>query len=481
MNPLAFDFPGNSSPRVAKSRWRAWLALGTVLLLAGCGGGGGSTTSADSPLNEVVARQAAPDNATKAPAPLIAQPISLVNTNTAGAQAAQAIGATADGGYTVLWHTGQNLAMRHYDSEGHAVGPEIPLQSVPGSPGGSSPGVAPGAVAVLEDGSVVLAYASIRSSGAENAPIVTTVGLYLQRFGPDGAQIVPETEISSFVEGDPRRPSYYDTVQLLAMPGGGYLLGWGTFTTSATVGFLTSFSTLYFDSHDQRAGAPVVLDTLGAHNVYARIVADGLGGYTVYWSGVRRDFTPTGLNVAHFSQTQASLQVLSGWAGSALLLPLEDGRYVLYTSDAAGSVAGVFLDSSGAPQGPASALPVMPVLATLLADGTYVEAWPASTGGLAAQRFDIQGMPIGDVLALPADATQRRLMAALADGGFATASSAIGSAGDLDVYTQAFVEPPTRKSCLAAARGMRGQVRKAFMAGCLPGKQWQHPTNGPLR
>ena len=479
MDPRTFALSSNSSPGVATRRWRAWWALGTALALAGCGGGGGST-AADAPLNELVSRQAAREKATTAPTPLIAQPISLVNTNTGGDQDARAIGATADGGYTVVWRTGQNLAMRHYDSAGHAAGPETALQSVPGTPGSWSPGIAPGAVAVLEDGSVVLAYASMRSSGADNAPPISTAGLYLQRFGPDGAQIVPETEITSFIQGDPRRQTFYDTVQVLALPGGGYVLGWGTFTTSATVGWLTSFSTLYFDSHDQRAGAPVDLDTLGAHNVFARIVADGLGGYTVYWSGVRRDFTPTGLNVAHISQAQGTLQVLSGWPGSALLLPLEDGRYVLYTTDAAGSVAGVFLDSSGAAQAPAAPLPVMPVLASLLADGTYVEAWPAGTGGLAAQRFDIQGTPIGDVLALPADASQRRLMSALEDGGFATAWSATGSAGDLDVYTQAFLEPPGRKSCLGAARGLRGQVRKAFMEGCLPGKRGQNQTTAAV-
>jgi hypothetical protein len=49
-------------------------------------------------------------------------------------------------------------------------------------------------------------------------------------------------------------------------------------------------------------------------------------------------------------------------------------------------------------------------------------------------------------------------------------------AGDLDVFTQRFIEVLTpdqaalrakRKACLAGAKGMGGQERKAFMGACL--------------
>lgn len=113
---------------------------------------------------------------------------------------------------------------------------------------------------------------------------------------------------------------------------------------------------------------------------------------------------------------------------------------------------------------------VMPVLAHLLANGTYVAAWSTDAGGLDAQRFDVQGTPIGGVLALPVDATKRHLITPLSDGGFAAAWTAAGASGDLDVYTQSFLEAPDRKSCLTGACGLRGQARKAFIANCLPGK-----------
>jgi hypothetical protein len=475
MGPRVFPAPGNPALAVAVAmrRWIAWIPVCGALALSACGGGGASTGSAESSPNGVVTRQPAPGQAAKAPAPLIPQPVSMVNTNTGGDQAGRTIGATADGGYTVVWQTGESLSMQHYDSDGHAAGPETALQFVPGTPRSWVPAITSGSVAVLEDGSVVLAYPTMRSYDAPNAPIITTAGLYLQRFGRDGAQILPETEVLTIREGDPRRPTTVDTVQVLAMPGGGYLLGWGTFQTSATVGSLNSFTTQFFDSQNQRVGAPMGLDVRGATNVRGRIVADGLGGYTLHWSGLRPDFQPTGLNVAHYNSTQSALNVLSAWPGSALLLPLDDGRYLLFTSDAAGSASSQFLDSSGAAQGPATGVPVMPVLASLLADGTYVEAWPADAGGLAAQRFEVPRTPIGDVLALPADATQRHLLTALEDGGFATAWSAAGAAGDLDVYTQSFLEAPTRKACLAGAHGLRGQERKAYMARCVPGKGLQ--------
>jgi hypothetical protein len=440
------------------------MVLCGTLVLAGCGGGGSSTGSAFTP-ETLVARSSPPAQAATAPAALVPQPVSLVNTTTAGNQAGRAIGGTADGGYTVVWDG--SLSMRHYDSSGHAAGPQTALQFVAGTGGSSSSQVTSTSVAVLEDASVVVAYAMTRTFAPERAPTVTTAGLYLQRFGPDGAQIVPETQVYVLEIGDPRRPSTVQDVQALAMPGGGYVLGWTLSSVSATVGWLNAFTTQFFDARNQPVGASI---GLGGISMSASIVADGLGGYTLYWSGLRPDFQPTGLNVEHYDATQTKLSVLSAWPGSALLLPLDDGRYLLYTSSVATGRSRQLLDSSGAAQGPAMPVADMRVLAGLLADGSYVAAWPTDAGGLGAQRFDVQGTPMGGVLALPADATKRHLITPLSDGGFAVAWTAAGASGDLDVYTQTFVEAPDRKSCLRGARGLRGQARKAFIANCLPGK-----------
>jgi hypothetical protein len=440
------------------------MALCGTLVLAGCGGGGSSTGSGLTP-EALVARSSPPGQAAKAPAALVPQPLSLVNTITAGNQTGRAIGATADGGYTVVWDG--SLSMRHYQSNGHAAAPETALQFVAGTGGSSSSQVTSTSVAVLEDGSVVVAYGVTRTFAPDRAPTVTTAGLYLQRFGPDGAQILPETQLYNLQIGDPRRTTTVQDVQALAMPGGGYVLGWTLSSVSATVGLLNTFMTQFFDAQNQPVGAGM---GLGGINMRARIVADGLGGYTLYWSGLRSDFRPTGLNVEHYDATQTKLSVLSAWPEGALLLPLDDGRYLLYTSSTATGTSRQVLDSSGAAQGPAMPVAHMPVLASLLADGTYVAAWPTDAGGLDAQRFDMQGTPIGDVLALPADATTRHLITPLSDGGFAAAWTTAGASGDLDVYTQSFLEAPDRKTCLTNARGLRGQARKAFIANCLPGK-----------
>jgi hypothetical protein len=102
-----------------------------------------------------------------------------------------------------------------------------------------------------------------------------------------------------------------------------------------------------------------------------------------------------------------------------------------------------------------------------MADGSYVVFW-ASGGGVAVQRFDSGGAPMGDVQAIQTHGGGARAVA-LADGGFAAAWSAAGSAGDVDVYTQRFVEQADnqRKACLTGARGMHGRERKAFMEACM--------------
>jgi hypothetical protein len=449
MNPRSFPLPipVNPAPGGPRHRRRAWLALAATLVLAACGGGDTGTGSAVLTPDPVIAPPTAPSPAPPdapghASALLIPQPVSVVTTNTAGDQLDRAIGATADGGYTVLWKTDANLSMRHYDSKGLAAGPETPLQVTWVTQGFAS-NIRDGSVAVLEDGSVVLAYWKWNNNAG---PVVSSGGASMQRFGPDGAQTMLETTVVTFYSNDPRGGINIGDVQVLAMPGGGYLVGWETHQGDPRFGELRSFSTRFFDSLNRPVGPAIELDTGDAIYQVFRIAPDGLGGYTLYWHGVRPDqrLTPTGLNVTHYDQTQSALKVLSAGPGDALLLPLRDGRYLLYTSDAAGSATREFLDSQGAPQLPVTAAPAMPALAWVLADGTYMVAWPADPGGLTVQRFDDQGTAIADVLALPADATQSRFVTALEGGGFATAWSAASPAGDLDVYTQSFLQAPTR-------------------------------------
>jgi hypothetical protein len=446
-----------------RGAWRWCVGAVFAIILAACGGGGGGE-SAFTAIEPRAAQQLdAKKKADPGPA-LVAQPVSMVNTTTTGDQNLRALGALSEGGYTVAWISGTTLYMQRYDSAGNKSGTENATPVVI-DPGDTASHLATSSIAVLSDGTVVVAYAARRTSIEPNSPVVTENGVYIQRFDANGVQILPETQLVSLFDSDPRRPTTFETVQVLPMSDGSYVVGWSTLSVSATVGYRNFFSTQRFDSQNQRAGGVVNMGNPAGFAQF-RIVADANSGYTAYWSGTGADFLPTGLTVMHFDASQSATQILTAWPGTALLLPLEDGRYVLYTSDA-GGVYRQFLDSAGALVGERMAVSSMPVSAQLLTDGSYVVFWTA-TGGMTVQRFDANGEPIGDILTIQTTGTQP-LVVALAEGGFAAAWSAPGASADLDVYTQRFVEVAgnQRKACLASAKGLRGQERKEFMTACL--------------
>jgi hypothetical protein len=454
--------------------WNPFLAACIALGLVACGGGGGGSSDAASPIlslaNTLNAKPVFADPT------LVGQEISLVNTTTVEDQQLRSIGSLTDGGYTVAWMSGTALYIQRYDSAGNKSGTETAIPVVLDSRDTASQIIASSSIAVLSDGTVVVAYSTFRSSADPYTPNATERGVYVQRFDASGVQILPETELAILIGGDPRRPTAFGNVQVLPMPDGGYVVGWGTFATSATVGSRNSFSTQRFDSQNQRVGGVVNIGTPGTISAQNRIVADANGGYTAYWSGLGADFLPTGLTVTHYDANQSATQILTAWPGTALLVPLEDGRGVLYTSDA-GSVYRQVLDSAGAPVGESTAVSSMPVSAQLLVDGSYVVFWQTN-GTITAQRFDSTGAAIGNVLTIESGGIVPAITD-LADGGFALAWSAPGPAGDLDVFTQRFIEVnpdqaalrAKRMACLASAKGITGQERKAFMNACMQYRQ----------
>jgi len=434
-------------------RWFAGMAL--VAVLAACGGG--QSESAGSELSAARVKKADPT--------LAAQPISVVNTTAAGDQSLRTIGALADGSYTVAWISGSTLYMQRYDSAGNKSSTETVVPVVLDPRDSASQVLASSSMEVLTDGSVVVAYTTRRSTVDPSSPVVTEDGVYMQRFDANGVQVLPETQLVSRVENDPRRPTIFGATKVLAMADGGFVIGWGSFSTSATVGSRNSFFTRRFDSQSQAVGGAVDIGIGGTPLAQYQLTADANGGYTAYWFGTGPDLLPNGVTVTHYDANQMAAQILTSWSGSALLLPLEDGRYVLYTSDA--GAYRQMLDRAGNPVGGRTPVLSMPVSAQELVDGSYVVFWSTS-GGTTAQRFDSSGAPMGDVLTIQTSGAQASV-AALAEDGFAAAWSADSAAGDLDVYTQRFIEVADnqRKACLKSAKGLKGQERKAFMGTCL--------------
>lgn len=442
-----------------------------VLALAACGGGGGGenasavqavSANADAAIAESAEARKAPRDRT-----LVPQEISVVNTTTVGEQRLRAMGATSDGGYTVAWISGTStLSIQHYDSLGANAGTETQLHLTIQDATEAAVALAfsTSSVAVLRDGSVVVGYLISRHAINPTGPVITTSGVYFQRFDANGVRLMGETEVHSRAEVVHSRSPHLNRLQVVALADGGFVVGWTL--NHFTIQFPNNVPSLQrYDSQAQPVGG--VVNVVGQFPTQSySIVADAHGGFTYYLSQVDTAFNNL-VSVTHYSAGMTATEIVPARAGAALLLPLRSG-YVLFASDSTGAYRQM-LDSAGNPTGPQTPISAMPDLATELADGTFVVFW-AANGGHTAQRYDSSGVPMGDLLTINTSAGVPGV-AALLDGGFALAWSAANTAGDLDVFTQRFIEVLTnqRKACLEQARDMslRGQERKAFMASCL--------------
>jgi len=419
-----------------------------VLALSACGGGAG-----DESLSAALARKAPRDRT------LVPEDVSLVNTTTAGQQVLRSIGATPDGGYTVAWVSNDNpLFLQRYDSAGQKLGGETLVSLV------GPPGLVITAVSVLADGGVVVAYFAQTSSLEPDGLVHTRSGIFIQRFDAGGTQVQAETEVVSRSEVLHSRSPLLGNIRTAALQDGGFVVAWTLSTFSAQFGSIATLSLQRYDSQGQPVGGIVTVGSFPALGY--GLTANAHGGFTFTLSHLDNTFNSL-VSIIHYDANQVARQLAVPMTSSALVLPLE-GRYVLFASDATGAWQQM-LDSAGNPVGPQTPISAVPDLATELADGTYILFWVA-IGSVTAQRYDASGVPTGDLMTISIGASLPAV-AALVDGGFALAWTAATSPGDLDVYTQRFVEllNTQKKACLDSAKdqGLRGHERKAFMTACL--------------
>jgi hypothetical protein len=445
--------------------FRILTAALAALVLVSCGGGGG----ADDMLSS--SASTAPLQAKKvSPGPtLLAEQVSVVSTTTIGDQVLRAIGATIDGGYVVAWISGgPTLYIQAYDSAGAKTGAQtqVALEVPAPFPDAARRAIQQSSVAVLNDGSVVVAYLVTRNIELADGTTRPKAGVYFQRFDANGAQLVAETEVVSQEEPPDPRGSFLTPPTTLALSGGVFVVGWAVAHFSEQFGSISTLSLRWFDSQGQAVGSPVEVGDFP--QLRYSLVADTHGGFTL--STFQLDnFFNTDVSAFHYDPSHMFQQVAPrfGTLDTLLLLPLQSG-YVLFAKGP-GDATAQLLDSQANPIGLPTTIPSMPIAARELADGTYVAVWPVGGGvpaqGFAAQRYAADGTPMGELLAIDSNAGVPQIVA-LADTGFAAAWSAASANGDTDVYTQRFIEA-SKKACLNSAKGLKGQDRKAFMNACL--------------
>jgi hypothetical protein len=434
------------------------LALG--LVACGGGGSGEAFSSAAVAVDAFAAKPGSPDPT------LVAQPASMVNTTTAGAQFIQTVDPLADGGYAVGWVNqvqDPNFSdpvvrsvVQKYDSSGAKVGAEVTV-------------VPTGSMAVLSDGSFVVAT----SAGQLVSGSALRMAVSFSLFDANGVSLLNTLVAAGDITSNPARPSFVRDPEVVALAGGGFVVGWVRIAFTS-VGILNQVWTQRYDDQGQPVGTPTLVISVNAPSelfVFFDLEPDGQGGYTVKVTQPRQvaPFSPL-MSYFHVDANGALVQLVDR-ADNVLLLALEGGRYVLFTHLAAeASTTRQFLDSAGNPVGSAVPVTFMPVAAEELVDGSFV-VFTALAQTTSAQRFDSTGKPIGNELTLSAGGSVP-LVAALSEGGFAAGFGG-GTFSEPDVFTQMFIEVLSpdqrakRRACLAGAKGMTGQERKAFMDACM--------------
>ncbi|MDB5880926.1 MAG: uncharacterized protein JWP43_804 [Ramlibacter sp.] len=457
------------------------IAMGMVLMLAACGGGGdGSASSVASPAPAVQALKGKPAASTP---DLVPQPSSVVNTTIPGNQLIRSLGALDRGGYTVAWISdGTGLFIQRYDSAGKKVGGETAVQLNVSGTAACTPGVCDAAaairdssVAVLADGSVVVAYEIDRPAGQVGAFNQFKQGIYIQRFSADGVQLAGETTVFSRLELLNSRPEFLSVPTVRALTDGGFVVAWNTRVAQLTNASNSQLLSQRYDEHARPVGGTVTVGSFLLQDQSGRgftLTADASAGYTLTVSHLDLAFQPIA-SAIHYDADNTGTQIVAPRSGSVFLLPLQDDRFVLITTDSSGSFL-QFLDQAGKPVGAPTPVPPTPIEARELKDGSFVVFWnPAAN--LVFQRFDRAGARIGNLQTI-ATKVSVAAAAALQDGGFALGWSGPGANIDLDVFTTQFIEAPgpdhgalraKRKACLDSAKGMKGQQRKAFVDSCL--------------
>ena len=207
---------------------------------------------------------------------LFAEPVSTVNTTTAGNQELRSIGATSDGGYTVAWISGTStLHIQRYDSLGAKEGIETQLPIVVED--AVAQAIQFSSMSVQSDGNVVVVYRAISNTTLPGGTISTKQGLYFQIFSPVGVLLKGQTEVASIEEViHSRSPSLTDQ-QNVALADGGFVVGWTVRSFSAQFGYQANLSLQRYDNQGQPVGGVLQV------NLWAFIAASVVGRFARFF------------------------------------------------------------------------------------------------------------------------------------------------------------------------------------------------------
>ncbi|MBE7939674.1 hypothetical protein IM725_03685 [Ramlibacter aquaticus] len=449
-----------------------WIALSTAAL-SSCGGGDGAGVPqvAEGALQatESVAHAPAAQTAAGAPTTPTLQegPVTVANSTRAGDQALRGVGATADGGYVLVWLSDAGpLMMQAYNDKGTKTGAEtaIVIDVSARAPDAAAQAIQQASAAVLDDGSVVVLYRVSRDVDAGTGQTRSATGAYVQHVDRHGMSLGAAQQVDVIADLGGKSPFLGRPSVLALTSDGGFVVAW---TVTHYSSIFSSLSTLYlrwFDKNARPVGAPAQVGDFP--ELAFSLQPDERGGFAL--TIVRTDnFYRREAEVEAWSAAHSFVEIVPPTLRSIVLMPLAGG-YVLFEGDSTGA-SGQLLNAQGTATMAATPLPSLPAAATELADGTYLTLRRAGNGAFAVEWFASDMSAIGTPAMLDSRGVLPQL-ATLSEPEIVSAWTGQSAKTGTDIYTQRFdaIATTIRKACLASARQqhLTGEVRKAFMTAC---------------
>ena len=281
-----------------------------------------------------------------------------VNTTQVDDQTAAAVTNLADGGYIVVWQSGNSGYMQRYDSNDNPIGSETAINS-----GGY--GIIP-QVAALPGGGYVVTFSTYGEDGS-------AYGVAIQLYDSNGNPVGSKAQVNTYTSGNQAS----SVVAVLA--DGGFVVSWHS---PGVDGSGWGIAAQIFNADGSKRGGEILVNNVtSGHQFFPTITELKDGGFVVGWDNdtgtqfyIRR-FDANGSAVG----TQTLLASSTGASGPMSLTTLEDGRVVATWqrngSDGSGyGIEAITLDSNLDPTGPVPNAPPVVVDDTndVTEDGTLV-------------------------------------------------------------------------------------------------------------
>ncbi|MFV0473998.1 MAG: calcium-binding protein [Pikeienuella sp.] len=378
-----------------------------------------------------------------------------INSFTTSVQNLAHIAALKDGGFVIIWQSGDldgdnlGISAQRYDANGAPLGAEFQVNTYTTS-AQNNPGVA-----ALADGGFVVTWKSFEQDGDD-------FGIFAQGYDAGGVRQGVEFQVNATTASRQEFPS------VGALPDGDFIILWDSFGQDGSAPASTGVFAQRYGADGVAKGSEFQISTETAGNQSNPVMAAlSGGGFVITWVSRGQDGDERGVYAQRYEangdkaggefrvNTETDLN-----QSSPNIAALADGGFIIaWESDQQdGSGFGVYAqryDKDGVAQGTeflvnsTTANTQRTPNVTALSDGGFLITWESdqqdgSSWGIYAQRYDKDGARVGEEFLVNTyvdDYQRTPYVEALPDGGFAIAWTSNLQDGDsLGLYGQLYLD-----------------------------------------